>query len=54
MEKQGRPGIPYEKFVEVWEQLIKDRIARTNGAQDKLGGSKSTIASYRRAASLKV
>lgn len=47
MAKQGRPGIPYEKFVEVWESLIEEGRAGTNAAHDILGGSKSTIASYR-------
>lgn len=47
MAKQGRPGVPYEKFTEVWENLIKEGRAGTNTAHDLLGGSKSTIASYR-------
>lgn len=47
MAKQGRPGIPYDKFVEVWEQLLSEGRAGTNTAHDLLGGSKSTIASYR-------
>lgn len=47
MANKGRPGIPYEKFVEVWESLIKEQRATTNAAHDILGGSKSTIASYR-------
>jgi len=45
--KHGRPGIPYEKFVEVWEQLLKENRAGTNAAHDVLGGSKNTIAAYR-------
>jgi len=47
MAKQGRPGIPYEKFVVVWEQLLHEGRAGTNMAHDLLGGSKSTIATYR-------
>jgi len=47
MAKRGRPGIPYEKFVEVWEQLLKDGRAGTNTAHDMLGGNKSTIAGFR-------
>lgn len=47
MPKQGRPGIPYEKFVAAWEQLLQDGRAGTNTAHDALGGSKSTIAAYR-------
>lgn len=47
MPKQGRPGIPYEKFIVVWEQLLQDGRAGTNTAHDALGGSKSTIAAYR-------
>jgi chromosome segregation ATPase len=47
MAKQGRPGIPYEKFVLVWEQLLQEGRAGTNTAHDVLGGSKSTIATYR-------
>ncbi len=47
MTKQGRPGIPYEKFVVAWEQLLQEGRAGTNTAHDVLGGSKSTIATYR-------
>jgi chromosome segregation ATPase len=47
MAKQGRPGIPYEKFITVWEQLLQEGRAGTNAAHDILGGSKSTIATYR-------
>jgi len=45
--KSGRPGIPYQSFVEVWEQLLNEGRAGTNAAHAILGGSKSTIASYR-------
>ena len=47
MAKQGRPGIPYEKFVEIWVRLIDEGRAGTNVAHDILGGSKSTITAYR-------
>lgn len=47
MAKQGRPGISYEKFVEVWEQLISEKRESTNTALDILGGSKSTIITHR-------
>lgn len=47
MAKQGRPGIPYEDFVVVWEQLLQEGRAGSNTAHDLLGGSKSTIAAYR-------
>lgn len=47
MAKPGRPSIPYEKFIEVWEQLLTEGRAGTNIACDILGGSKSTIAAYR-------
>jgi chromosome segregation ATPase len=47
MAKQGRPGIPYEQFVQAWEQLINEGRAGTNAVHDILGGSKSTIATYR-------
>jgi chromosome segregation ATPase len=47
MAKQGRPGIPYDHFVKAWEQLINEGRAGTNAAHDMLGGSKSTIATYR-------
>ncbi|OHE78668.1 MAG: hypothetical protein A3F67_07035 [Verrucomicrobia bacterium RIFCSPHIGHO2_12_FULL_41_10] len=47
MAKHGRPGIPYEKFVEAWEQLLHENRAGTNAAHDVLGGSKTTIAAYR-------
>ena len=47
MAKQGRPGIPYEKFVAVWEQLLQQGRAGTNAAHDILGGSKGTITGYR-------
>ena len=47
MAKPGRPGIPYEKFVEVWEQLLTEGRAGTNVVCDILGGSKNTIAAYR-------
>jgi len=47
MAKQGRPGIPYDKFVVVWEELLQENRAGTNIAHDLLGGSKSTIATYR-------
>ncbi|WP_119344421.1 hypothetical protein [Facilibium subflavum] len=45
--QKGRPGIPYEKFVEVWEQLIEEGKAGTNAIHELIGGSKSTIAAYR-------
>ncbi len=47
MAKAGRPGIPYETFVEVWEQLSDEGRAGTNAALAILGGSKATISSYR-------
>ena len=47
MAQRGRPGIPYEDFVKVWEQLVTDGRASTNIAHDILGGSKSTIAAFR-------
>lgn len=47
MAKQGRPGISYEKFVEVWEQLIYEKRESTNAVLEILGGSKSTIIAYR-------
>lgn len=47
MAKPGRPGISYEAFVGVWEQLLDEGRARTNAAHDILGGSKSTIAAFR-------
>lgn len=47
MAKQGRPGIHYEKFAQVWEQLLSEGRAGTNTVHDLLGGSKSTIAIYR-------
>lgn len=46
MAKRGRPGIVYENFVEVWEQLIKEERAGTNTAHELLGGTKSTIAAF--------
>src|SRR5687767_9818902 len=47
MAKRGRPGIPYEQFVETWEQLLKEGRAGTNAAHDILGGNKSTIVAFR-------
>lgn len=47
MPKQGRPGIPYERFTEVWEQLLAENRAGTNAAHAILGGSKTTIATFR-------
>lgn len=43
----GRPGVSYEKFVEVWEQLLEKGLAGTNAARDFLGGSYSTIITFR-------
>ena len=47
MAKPGRPGIPYEAFVETWEQLLQIGRATTNAAHESLGGNKNTIASFR-------
>lgn len=47
MTKSGRPGISYEKFIEGWEQLIKENRASNNVARDTIGGSKGTIAAFR-------
>jgi chromosome segregation ATPase len=47
MTKHGRPGISYEKFIEVWEQLIKENSASINSALTIIGGSKGTIAGFR-------
>jgi hypothetical protein len=47
MAKPGRPGIPYERFVQTWEQLIQEGRAGTNAALDILGGNKITIAAFR-------
>jgi len=47
MTKRGRPGVSYEKFVEAWEQLIKENRASINVALDAIGGSKGTIAAFR-------
>jgi hypothetical protein len=47
MTMSGRPGVPYKKFVEIWEQLVVDGKASNNAAQQLLGGSKSTIGSFR-------
>lgn len=46
MAKLGRPGIPYEKFVEAWEQLAHEGRASINQVQDRLGGNKGTLAAH--------
>ncbi len=46
--KVGRPSvISYEQFVETWKQLIEEGRAKINAVQEILGGSKSTIISFR-------
>lgn len=47
MAKRGRPGIPYEQFVEAWEQLVSTGRESTNAALDIIGGNKSTIIAFR-------
>ena len=44
---KGRPGVPYEQFIKVWEELLKEGKASNATVIDILGGSKSTIAKYR-------
>jgi len=34
MAKPGRPGIPYEAFVETWEQLLQIGRTTTNAARE--------------------
>lgn len=47
MAKQRQSNLTYDQFVEVWEQLVKEARAGNNVAHDILGGSKSTIATFR-------
>lgn len=46
MAKLGRPGIPYEQFVETWQQLLKEERANVTNILAILGGSRSTITNY--------
>lgn len=47
MMKAGRPGLAYEEFKAVWDELLREGKEGTNAAHNILGGCKSTIASYR-------
>src|SRR5262245_6805089 len=47
MARRGRPGISYEQFIEVWEQLANEGRAGTNAVHDILRGNKSTIVAFR-------
>jgi hypothetical protein len=44
---KGRPGVSYEQFFPLWEQLLNEGKARNNTACELLGASKGTIAKYR-------
>lgn len=47
MKKAGRPGVTYEQFIEVWEQLKAEGSATLSSVLSKLGGSNSTLINYR-------
>lgn len=46
MTLRGRPSIPYDRFVELWETLVTEGRASINAVQNSLGGDKSTIKAY--------
>jgi chromosome segregation ATPase len=45
--KQGRPGIEYNAFVTVWQELLNEGCATLHHALDRLGGSRSTLLRHR-------
>jgi hypothetical protein len=48
MTKQGRPGVTYARFVELWEQLLSEGRATTRLTAELLSSSTATITDYRR------